>query len=351
MQLMVLMPNWIGDAVMATPALRAVRAMVPGARLVGVMRPLIAELLAGTHFFDQIIYYDPRSDTPAQHFWPVIRQVRQEKPDVFLCLTNSLRAGLLAWCSGASRRIGWAGGLRRWMMSPESRSIQRGSARQPMSALDYYLDIARAVGASTADRRLELATRPRDEVAADESLRRLNLCSHRPLLVLNNGGAYGPAKNWPVEHFATLARRWAECHDCNVLVICGPAEREAAAAIESMAAHPRVRSLAHFEPDLGRTKACIRRARLMISTDSGSRHIAAAFGVPVVAIFGPTDPRWSENYHAGQEIVRLTLDCQPCARRACPLGHHRCMRDLTVEHVWPAAVRLWSQTVRRAQAS
>lgn len=351
MRIAVLMPNWIGDAVMATAALHALRQHFRGAFILGVMKSVIAELLAGTSFFDDRVFYEPGALQESHRFWSAVRRVRQLRPDMIFCFTNSLRAGLFCWLSGAAARIGWRGGVRRWLFMPTELPIQRGTPAKPLSALDYYLSIVRAAGVAVKDRRMHLATRPRDEVAADETFRRLGLVTTRPLLVLNAGSAYGPAKSWPSEHCAQFARRWADSFDSNVLVLCGPTERQAAAAIEAQANHSRVRSLAAFEPDLGRNKAIIRRARLMISTDSGPRHIAAAFGVPLVALFGPTDPRWSENYHTHEVKLRLGLPCQPCARRRCPLGHHRCMRELTTEQVWPAAVRLWSTLRAAADAS
>jgi heptosyltransferase II len=126
-----------------------------------------------------------------------------------------------------------------------------------------------------------------------------------------------------------------------VLVLCGPGEREAAAVIEKQADQPSVRSLAQRPLSVGLTKACLRRCRLLVSTDSGPRHIAAALEVPVVALFGPTDPRWSGNGHAREIALKLSLNCQPCSQRTCPLEHHRCMRDLQPEIVLAAVRRLF----------
>ncbi|GIW92316.1 MAG: ADP-heptose--LPS heptosyltransferase [Pirellulaceae bacterium] len=345
----VLMPNWVGDAVMATPALSALRGFYRSAQIVGIMKPVIAELLAGSELFDHIVPYDPRNPNERYRFWAAVWTTRAWKLDQFFCFTNSLRASLFAALSGARQRWGWSGGVRRFLFCRGAVAVKRGTPREPVSAVDFYLSIVRTAGIDAERRPVFLATRPKDEVAADEALRRLGL-DDRSLLVLNPGAAYGPAKMWPAEYFAALARRWVHQFPSNVLVLCGPNERDVAFQIERLAGDDRVRSLASFEPDLGRNKACLRRARLVISTDSGPRHIAAAFGVPTVVLFGPTDPRWSENYHPWQRVVSLKLPCQYCARRTCPLKHHRCMRNLTVEQVWPTAVELWHarQTSTRA---
>jgi heptosyltransferase-2 len=184
---------------------------------------------------------------------------------------------------------------------------------------------------------LELATTPADEQAADAVWRRLRLPHKSEVVVLNTGGAYGAAKIWPAEYFAELARRIVNDWNLSVLVNCGPAEREIARDIVARSASPRVVSLADFEHlPIGLTKACIRRARMVVTTDSGPRFLAIAFDKPVVTLFGPTDPLATATHYDRESCLSLTLDCQPCMERTCPLVHHRCMRDLTVDRVYTA---------------
>jgi len=156
------------------------------------------------------------------------------------------------------------------------------------------------------------------------------------LITFNSSGAFGAAKLWPTEHFAALANRVATELGCGVLVLCGPAEREIAAEIVAGANHPKVHSLADETLSIGLTKACVRRSRLMVTTDSGPRHFAVAFGVPLVSMFGPTPAFWGDNPTASETQLSHELDCLGCHERVCPLGHHRCMRDLGVETVFGA---------------
>jgi heptosyltransferase-2 len=160
------------------------------------------------------------------------------------------------------------------------------------------------------------------------------------VVCLNTGGAFGPAKSWPAASFAALGRHLATEHHLSVLVLCGPAEREAAREIVRMANHPRVQSLADQPVTLGLSKACVRRAALLVTTDSGPRHFAAAFGTPVVTIFGPTHIAWTRTYHPRALHVMQPVPCGPCQRPVCPEGHHRCMRELTGEQVYRAVCRL-----------
>jgi heptosyltransferase-2 len=174
------------------------------------------------------------------------------------------------------------------------------------------------------------------------------LRADRRIILLNSSGAYGGAKLWPVEHFGELARRIARRGDHDVLLMCGPKERDLARRIVEIAASDRVFSMADQPLDLGTAKACIRRGRLMVSTDSGPRHVAAALGLPIIALYGPMLPVWSEN--PTQQAVNLVLDlpCIGCHQRVCPLGHHRCMRDLTVDRVFEETMKMLNAVDRRA---
>jgi heptosyltransferase-2 len=128
--------------------------------------------------------------------------------------------------------------------------------------------------------------------------------------------------------------------DHDVLVVCGPGEAALARQIVDLAASPRVFSLADQPLGLAATKASLKRSRLTVSTDSGPRHVAAAFGRPVITLLGPTLPVWIDNPTVRGEMVRLPLDCLGCGKRVCPLGHHRCMRDLSPDLVFEAVERV-----------
>lgn len=339
MNIGVMLPNWIGDVAMATPTLRALRSHFgPRANLTGILKPYVADVLAGTDWLTDAIPYDRRSSDPALRTWQVIGQMRSRQFDLLLVLTNSIRTGVVARLSGAKERVGYARNGRAWLLTRALPAPRQGGQLQPISAVDYYLELAYVVGCPRESPRLELETLPCDEAAADRAWRELKLSAGERVVALNTGAAAGPAKQWPVEHFAELARRIATRTSATALVVCGPSEREAAAEIERRASHPRVKSLARQSPSVGLTKACIRRSQLVVTTDSGPRHFAAAFDVPAISLFGPTDPRWADNYHPREIQLRMELSCSPCGQKVCPLAHHRCLRELSVERVF-AAVR------------
>ncbi len=342
MKLGVILPNWIGDAAMATPALRALAQHVgPAATMVGIMRPYVAEVLEGTPWLDEQIFYDPKSKDPNQNTWSLVRRLRQLHLDQLVLLPNSLRTGAIAWLSGARERIGYARNGRGLLLTKGLKPLRTGRAHTPVSAVDYYLELTRAMGCRPLTRTLELATTGDNERAADRVWENLGLTDASKVVALCPAGAFGAAKHWPVEHFAELGRRIAEAEACHVLVMCGPAERDTARQIATLAADARVVSLADQQNlSIGLSKACVRRSQLVITTDSGPRHLAAGFQIPTVALFGSTDARWSINYNPREIRLREHLPCAPCAKRVCPLGHHRCMRDLAVTRVYGAARQL-----------
>jgi heptosyltransferase-2 len=340
MRLGVILPNWVGDVVMATPALRALRKLAgPDGQLIGIMRPYVAEVLAGTTWLDRRILYDKSTNRLGLPNRPPYPELRAARLDRIVLLTNSLRTAWVAWRSGASERIGYRNEARSVLLTTRVR-LPRDASGRVLPTMEGYLHLALAAGCAPERPQLELATTAVDERTADAVWQRLGLPAGERVVILNSGGAYGAAKQWPVAYFAELAQRIVRRAEHWVLVNCGPAERPIAREIADRADHPRVVSLANHEQlPVGLTKACIRRARLLITTDSGPRYFGVAFSRPVITLYGPTDPLQTELGYARETSLSLSLECQPCMARTCPLGHHRCMRELSVDIVYGAVER------------
>ncbi len=341
MKIAVFCPNLIGDTVMATPTFRALRRGFPGAMLSAVIRPQVAPTLDGTDWFDEWILFDHRSEDAGQRMVSVVRRLRNSRFDLAVLLPNSFRSALVARLAGIRRRLGYERHGRGLLLTDFlHHTVDADGRRLPTPIVDTYLNLARHLGCPVESSRLELATTPADEAAADRAWAGLGLVADDPVVCLNTGGAFGPAKNWPTEHFADLARRLVEQSGVRVLVLCGPRERENAREIVAAAAHECVVSLADQELGIGLTKACVRRSDLLITTDSGPRHFAAAFGRPVITLFGPTHIAWTRTHHPGAWHVMHPVPCGPCQRPVCPEGHHKCMRDLAPESVYRIARRV-----------
>jgi heptosyltransferase-2 len=339
MKIAVFWPNWIGDAVMATPAAQALRHHFPEADFVSVLKPYIAGVLEGGPWGKEHLYLDSRG--PWVRRWPAVAwRLRREQVDWAVLFPNSFRSALAAWLGGCRRRVGFARYGRGFLLTDRlAPRRDRAGRRVPSPVIGDYNRLVEHVGCPWPGYCMKLFTTTNDEAAADAVWERAGLAGRGPVVCLNPGAAFGAAKHWPAESFATLARDLAERRGCGVLVLCGPAERDLARHIATRAGHPAVRSLAEVSLSVGLTKACVRRCSLLITTDSGPRHFAAAFGVPVVTLFGPTHIAWTETYYPRAVHLQKQVDCGPCQRRVCPLDH-RCMKGLTPAEVFARAMDL-----------
>jgi heptosyltransferase-2 len=340
MKIAVFCPSFIGDTVMATPTFRALRRGFADATIAGVIRPHIAPTLDGTNWFDELIRFDPKSSDPTSRMITVVKRLRQGRFDIAVLLPNSFRVAAMAWLAEIPRRVGYVRYARDWLLTDRlAYPRDRRNRRIPTPIVESYVQVARRLGCPVESMQIELSTTSQDEAAADRAFDDVGISRADPVVCLNTGGAYGPAKNWPIPYFAQLARRLTAEAGAWVLVLCGPSERESAREAVYLANHPRVVSLADQTLSIGLTKACIRRAVLLITTDSGPRHFAAAFQTPVITLFGPTHIAWTRTHHPQAWHLLYPVECGPCQKRVCPEGHHRCMRALTPESVLTIALR------------
>jgi heptosyltransferase-2 len=341
MNIVVFCPSLIGDTVMATPVFRALRIGFPRAKLTAVLRPNVAPVLDGADWFDETILFHPRGSDRAHRATAVVKRLRTERRDAAILLPNSFRSAWIAWLGGAERRVGYERYARGPLLTDFLQPPRDAEGKLlPCPIVEYYLALLRPIGCPSDGVRLELATTPDDEAAADAACRSLGVSSERPIVCLNNGGAFGPAKSWPNHHYGALARRLADDLGVSVVVLCGPAERDASRTIAALAAHPRVFTLADQPLSLGLSKAFVKRASLLITTDSGPRHFAAALGTPVITLFGPTRIDWTRTNFPLAVHMNHPVPCGPCQRPTCHLGHLNCMALLGPDRVFETARRM-----------
>jgi len=351
MHLLVIMPRWVGDACMATPLLRGLRDHCgPRSRITGVMRPVIADLLAGTPWLDGSILYDRHRRDPMVGFAVAAATLAADRADCIVVFPNSLSAAWLAWRGRGRRRVGATGHWRRWLLTdavpPHRDARGRIEIVPPPRA---FMDVVATIGVPRGSLTVELTVTPEERVAGDAALGRLFADRSGPLVVLNDNSSNGSARAWGGDKLAGLARWLGErIPDARVLVHCGPADRGQARDVVARAGHPAVAGL-HDLDDLpiGLSKAVFARAAVAVSSDSGPRHIAAAFGVPTVALVGPTDPRLGRSDPDRCRELRRDIVCSPCGRRECPLGHHDCLGLIQVEEVGLAVIDLLEAAVGR----
>ncbi|MFQ5411590.1 MAG: glycosyltransferase family 9 protein, partial [Phycisphaerae bacterium] len=219
-RILVFVPNWVGDVVMATPALRSIRERFPKAHIIHLMREYVEDVLAGTDFADETRFWPPGGGL--SNTLHLVRRLRRDRFDLAILLTNSFRSALIARLSGARRRIGYARDARGWLLTDRLMPERKNGSFVPVPALDYYNDLARHVGCIVTDERLMLATTDEDEAAIDKRLGTHDPA--RPLVVLNPGANFGSAKCWPAEKYAALSDALVATYNARVVASVGPKE-------------------------------------------------------------------------------------------------------------------------------
>jgi heptosyltransferase-2 len=249
--------------------------------------------------------------------------------------------------AGIERIVGYDRDGRGFLLSDKLLPVKERGKFVPTPIVKYYLGLAHYCGSVDRDLKLELFVTESDRREAREALSRSGLdpdidrpasTGAPPLVMLNPGAQYGAAKCWLPEYFAALADRFIADLGATVLISAAPRERGIVDAIVRQMKHVPV-DLSRAGTTLGAVKDLVRRCDLMVTNDTGPRHIAAAFDVPVVTIFGPTHPEWTEIYFARERKVSVKVFCGPCQKKICPLDH-RCMTRVTPGMVYATSREL-----------
>jgi heptosyltransferase-2 len=332
MKIVLTLPNWVGDVVMATPALRALRRQFPDAEVTALVRPYAYEVIDPCPLVDALVRAGPHG----MGFLAARRFLREGRFDVGVLLTNSFRSALLLWTGKVVRRIGYARDRRGWMLTDRLAPRREGRRFAPVPAIDYYLAIAGRLGCRTDDRRMELHVAESDRQAVEAAMTEAAVAADRPVVLITPGAAFGSAKCYPPEQFAAAADRIAEATGAQILLTAAPDEQTTLERILAAMSRPAVNMAARIR-GLGALKALVQRCDVLITNDSGPRHIAAALGRPVVSIFGPTDPEWARIDCPAETILQARIDHPRCGGRKCPRDH-RCMTKIDPQRVAAAAI-------------
>lgn len=329
--ILVFLPNWLGDAVMCTPALRALKKRYPEATITAAGKGASCAVLEGFPWVDRLL---PLPERPGLTKSLLLRSpLRAGGAEMAVIFPHAFRAAWLACLSGASRRVGLDRGGRRFLLTQAlARHRIDGKVVPRYTALEY-LDIVALVGAVDDGQGLELAADP-NEVAAVRDL----VDPGRPLVGIAPGAAFGPSKRWLPERFAALADRLYQEHRAQCLLMTGPGEEETRDAVLGAAKTPLI-EYHGGAPSIARLKAAISCVDLMIGNDSGPRHIAIAFDKPVICIMGSTSPAYTHSLWERGEVLRIDVDCGPCQKPHC-ITDHRCMTGISVERAVGAAA-MW----------
>jgi heptosyltransferase-2 len=348
MKILIRATNWVGDAIMALPALRIVRRRFSEADIAIVARPYVADIYRDQQICDRLIPYD-LSGIHAGFFGRerLASELRATKFNVALLMQNAFDAAWLAWRANIPERIGYARDGRSLLLTKAVPVPKPGEI--PAHEKFYYLELLRRAGwlDSIADEKfIDLAIPEEKRRSAEEFLFKSGARPRVLRIAIGAGASYGAARCWPAPRFAELANRLQSHMDADVILLGTAAESAVSNAISAEMRRPPIDLTG--KTAIADLPALLSQCHLFIGNDSGAMHVAAAVGLPIVAVFGPTDPHGTAPVTPRCTIVQQKPYCSPCFLRRCPTDH-RCMKEVTAEMVETAA-KSWLPTieVRRA---
>jgi heptosyltransferase-2 len=321
-------PNWTGDLIMATPGFRALRSGFPEARLTLHLREELHPLVAGARWFDEVLPLESyRKGTAA-----LIREgrsLRRRHFDLGVCLPDSFSSALLMRLGGVRRIVGYRRNGRGALLHHPVVPPRTGGRRLMIPREQHVLGLIESLGCPARGTELELHVTEAEEAEAGQRLEGGGVRGGEAIAVLAPGASYGPSKIWPPASFARVGDELAAA-GASVVLVGAPGERELCGQVLSAMEEPAVDLTG--ELGLGALKAVVRRARVLICNDAGTRHIAAAFGTPCVVLMGPTSLEKTSLNLERVKVFCAEVDCRPCYLRECPIDH-RCMTRVSAERV------------------
>ena len=332
-------PNWLGDAVMCEPALSQVRTLFPEAEITLLVKPGIADLLAQHPAVNRTLVYDDRGrHAGLVGKWTLAGVLRRHRFDLAILFQNAFEAALISFLAGIPRRFGYATDGRTLLLTDPVTVPPRTAQRHQV---EYYWDLLKPLGGQGP------APSPRLFVTPDESaliagrLADAGIGPSDLLIGVNPGSTYGHAKRWLPDRYAEVVNRVVKNAQnrsgarVGVVILGAKGEEPLGKTIADQIKTRTV--VCSGQTTVRELMALVKRCQLFLTNDTGPMHVAAAFQVPLVAVFGPTDWQTTSPFGVDAKLVRQPVSCAPCLLRECPIDH-RCMTGVTVEQVYAAAV-------------
>lgn len=339
-RLVVRAPNWIGDAVMCEPALRGLRSLFPQTEVTLLAKAAVAELFIGYPGVDRVVVYNDRDvHAGLAGKWTLAGTLRRHQFDLAVLFQNAFEAAFLTWLAGITRRYGYATDGRVFFLTDPVAVPDRATL---IHQVGYYWNLLKPLGLAGEPSAPSLAISAGEERTMESKLASAGIGPADVVIGVNPGSTYGSAKRWLPERFAEAARRLIdrvrkdEGKEAAVMILGAKGEESLGKTIATLVETKSV--VLSGTTTIRELMAATKRCRLLLTNDTGPMHIAAAFGVPVVAVFGPTDWRTTSPYGQERSIVREPVDCAPCFLRECPIDH-RCMTRVSSDRVYETAMK------------
>jgi heptosyltransferase II len=319
-------PNWIGDAVMTTPAMGAIRSSFPEAEIVVAANPNVAELFQPHPYSNGVLIFDKKGLHQGMGgFLRFCGLLKEQGFDLAVLFQNAIEAAIMTFLARIPRRAGYRTDQRGFLLT---HPVAIGEAERRLHHTTYYLRMLNILGIRGGTEQLRLQCTDPEQAWATATL------GHGSWVAINPGATFGSAKRWIPERFARVADTLANRHGTHTVIIGGPVETAMGRAVETAMLTTPLNLVG--QTSIRQLMAVLARCNLLVTNDSGPMHVAAALGTAVVAIFGPTDHATTSPFSPWSRLVRKVVDCSPCLLRDCP-SDHRCMSEIAVEDVLEAA--------------
>jgi len=330
--------NWIGDAVMTLPAVRAIRNTFPGARLSILAKPWVAEIFKLCKDVDEVIVFQsPGVHSGITGKLRLAKELKARRFDAAVLLQNAIEAAIITWLAGIPVRCGYNSDARGLLLT---HSVQRTEAIRKVHQIHYYLEMVKSLGCLSAEASVHLHPGNEYQIFSEKLLGEHGIGRESFLIGLAPGATYGPAKRWFPERFAAVGDRMVENLSAQVILFGSSKDRESTDLVQQHANH-RFINLAG-KTNLKEAIAVISRCSLFISNDSGLMHVAGALNIPTVAIFGSTNPVTTSPVGDRSLVIYKGASCSPCLKKTCPTDF-KCMDMIGVEEVYEIAKGLLTQ--------
>jgi len=321
-------PNWVGDAVMSLPVLAGLKRLFPLAEITVLAAPRVAPLFAAQPGVTEIIRYPS-----GRGKWQVLWELRG-RFDVALALPNSMESALGLWLVGVPSRVGYNTDARRLFLKE---AVSGREALAGLHTVFYLLGLLKALGGVATFTPPTLYLEPEEEAMGAQILSEADLSGQGPWVGLSPGAAYGPAKRWPAARFAALGRELQQEFGARLVLLGGDEERPVADEVKEQLQGPVVDLVGRIS--LRQALGVLSQLNLLVTNDSGLMHVGAGLSVPLVALFGSTDPGATGPFTSRATVIRHPLPCSPCFKRTCEAGY-TCLTAISVDEV-VAAARSW----------
>jgi lipopolysaccharide heptosyltransferase II len=325
--------NWIGDAVMTTPAVRAIRKRFPNTHISILAKPWVVPVFENSEHIDRLLIYDDQGRHKGIFGkFRLAKDLKKYHFDAVILFQNAFEAALITFLAGIPLRIGYNTDVRQLLLT---HAVSCTNEIKKKHQTDYYLNIIRGIGMEEYNRELYLKLNQKDRFRVEKILTEQRLSVDDKLIGINPGATYGPAKQWPYDRFARLADKIQAFTGGRIVIFGGPHDKELGRKISRRMLNRPIDLSGGTS--LGEAMALIERCDLFITNDSGLMHVAAALDVPLIAVFGSTNPATTGPLGSNSKVVQAAVPCSPCLKSDCPEGHLKCMDQIDADRVFDVA--------------